>query len=316
MLKIKSVEVINEGFLGLTIEGDEYLPSKDKSSEFTIDTIKRTRYTILPFEIRNSFKKLIYFYLQITGHWLSPFNKFLNDDGSFLIGIESEDEATNTYFMLKKLWDSVKIKKFKIQENAFTIIGSIETIKKKPISITTPKITIDDEDIEFYGDAIQVIEDICKDINEFLNSNVLPTSKDERDMLSTVGSDRVKETLDTLSNEDVHKLALEHMDKIGAIVMIPDAMPEMVTQAINEANQEEEEEQDELPDTEERDTKNEYPATEEESFRPEPETVNTFGDSASQGDFKKAGADVAPVESPDPDAEFSGDQSQDSEFND
>lgn len=329
MIEIKEVELINDGYFGIKITGRELVNTADdvvKTADFLLDKVQRTRGGSISSDLRKNIGRLKYFYLSITGHWLPPFDKFLNRENSEYTlehPEEGESEGTmKTFFMLKKIWDQTKIKKFSVDENAFSITGSIEVVESKPVNITTPKITWDD-DLGFHADALSVLEDCVKSTIGHIESKALKAPKESRDMLSIYGNDKIKEKLDTMSDQEVQHEAIKVLDKAGYIILSMD--DEDHVRALEQARSDDDKEDDQAEEVPVRtgtidsdrvgndsdddfDQVPEPEQEEEDEFEKLQPDINkdAFPPPASQKDFRDVGVETAPAAPPDYEAEYSG----------
>jgi hypothetical protein len=212
-MKISKIKILDNGFGGVELEGIE--PVKAVQGYF-IDSVTRTRKGVLSKEIMDAIKKLTYFYLSITGHWLAPFDKYIDKDTYSLT--TGEEGVNNSYMLIKDIWDKTNINKITIQGASFSFSGTIETVERKPISISTPKITMED-DFGFFDDAISKIQELWELIAEFVESKAIASPERTREYIETHGSDKDKEEAVKMSDEEIMKKAAVLFDQKGIIFL-------------------------------------------------------------------------------------------------
>ena len=164
-MKVLKFKLLKGGDEGIKIDAKEYLPSGNVK---IVDDVSRTRKIMISDNLRAEIKKLKYFFLNLTGHWIGPYQKFYDKETYSLIDVQAD--AENAHILVKNLWNKTEITGAKATENeGFLITGTIETVEGKKMGFTTPWVTADD-DIGFFYDAMDVISQIATGIAEYVTN--------------------------------------------------------------------------------------------------------------------------------------------------
>ena len=73
-MNITKFKLINGGIAGIVVDAKESIPYRGHM--MIVDDVNRTRRIILPESIRRKVQEMKYFFLNITSHWIEPYNKF------------------------------------------------------------------------------------------------------------------------------------------------------------------------------------------------------------------------------------------------
>lgn len=210
MIDIKKFKLINHGKGGIEIIGKESMMLSSGVS--VIDDIKRTRRLILSDEIILEIQKLKYYFFNLTGHWMPPFNNYYDRHSHELKDMIYDDEGRikQGQEMLRNLWSRTTITGISFTNGGFVLTGEINTVENKKIVINTPFISADD-DIGFFSDAIEKLQEIIEEIVKFLSSKYLPEYKPS-DVLS-------KEEMEGVDEDRLAQMVLEKLADKGMIIL-------------------------------------------------------------------------------------------------
>ena len=221
-IKIDKFKLIAGGMGGMEIWRTEPVRKNDV---VTLDRVHRKRDVPIDKPLREKVQKLKYFYLLLTRHYMSPFDKYMDHENKSPLPIKDMDSIPQGQLLLKHLWNDTAITGVSMKDDGFVITGSIESLDGKKIGISTPYVTAED-DYAFYSEAIDFIHEISREINKYLYSNLLPLH-DAREKYM------LENDLKSLTKEDEDKLTEMLIDRLhekGAIVImgsdenIPDAL--------------------------------------------------------------------------------------------
>ena len=230
-MKLREITLVDQGFLGVVISGLD--PVKGEKHYF-LDDVVRERNSPVPEHILKKFKRLNYYYLNVTGHWIAVYDKFLSDDKDII----AVDEPNAAYMHLKSLWESTLVTKIKADASSFILAGQVERVEDKPVKIRTPKITPED-DLGFYADARDDIQALFHEILLWIDTKSLPSAETAKHYIQSRGNDKDQASLSSMDQEDIIKILTENLDKKGFIVMANAEDPEqMQTLGLSDGNEE------------------------------------------------------------------------------
>ena len=218
-MKLKKFSLINGGRGGIVIEADEYLASGNNHQ--IIDDVKRTRKLPLSYDLLTEVDGLKYYFLVLTGHWIDSYNKYYDSELKMPKPF-GDEEASKVHAILKSLWDRTTITGAAADYKGFTLKGTVSVIDKKPVKISTPKIT-DEDDFGFYEECLTVLDVIAEGVCGYIKEHQLSLD-DARQSLVIEGAD--DKTEDEITQEVIKKL-----EASGAIILLnedmaPDALEE------------------------------------------------------------------------------------------
>jgi hypothetical protein len=228
-MKLREITLVDQGFLGVVVSGLD--PVKGEKHYF-LDDLTRERRSPVPEHIMKKFKKLNYYFLNITGHWISVYDKYLNDKKE----IVSPEEATGAYMHFKSLWDSAVVTKIKADDSSFILAGQVERVEDKPVKIRTPKITAED-DLGFYADARDDIQSLFHDILLWIDTKSLPSADTAKHYIQSRGNDKDQASLSSMDQQEIIDTLIQSLDSKGFIVMM-NAADEDQVRAITENSSE------------------------------------------------------------------------------
>lgn len=216
-MKIMKFKLLNGGLDGIELEAKEYLAS----GKFQIvDDVKRTRRIMLSDELIDEVKKLKYFFLNLTGHWIPPFNAYYDTEAKRINPVG--DEPSKAHLLLKDLWNKVTVTGAKANGEGFLLTGKIEAVEGKQMGLTTVFVTSDD-DIGFFTEAMQVLDDVAVGISEYIRTQAIPIEEAKMKVPSKL--------IEGKTDDEIGQIAADYMMKKGAIIMMnggtePDQLPE------------------------------------------------------------------------------------------
>lgn len=179
MLKITKFKLIDLGEGGIHIEGQENVIISENYQ--VVDTITRTRKLIIPQAITDVVQQMKYYFLNCTGHWMSPFNAYYDMTNHMLLPNEEDENGVvkKGQLMLRDLWSKTSITGLSYREGGFVITGTIEAVEGKKTVINTPFIT-EEDDLSFYISAMDKMKLCVTDIIKYFSSpklNEIPPEK-------------------------------------------------------------------------------------------------------------------------------------------
>ena len=77
-MEIEKFKLVDNGSSGIEVWGQEYLRSTVNKRMSVIDLVHRRRRTAVSKDITQRINRLKYYFLNITGHWVKPYNKFFD----------------------------------------------------------------------------------------------------------------------------------------------------------------------------------------------------------------------------------------------
>jgi len=221
MLEITKFKLIDAGRGGIIIEGHE---SVLLSSHYhVIDEIKRKRKLVLSVPIMEEIQKLKYFFLNCTGHWVPPFNKYYDTLTNKALPLEpdAEGKIKPGQEMLKDILNKTEITGVSFSAGGFVITGTVEAVEGKKVTISTPHIT-EEDDLGFFQNAISCIEECVHMVVNTFSSNVLP-NVDPKTVLT-------EEEMQSLDMKELTNRVIEKLVDRNMIMLVkdegPDALPE------------------------------------------------------------------------------------------
>jgi hypothetical protein len=215
-MNISKFKLLDGGLSGVRIESIEKMPHENM---MFLDDVQRTRKVPLSDDLRGKIQNLKYFYLNLTSHWISPFNNYF-DLSEYKLGplVEKDGKMPQGQSLLHDIWNHTKITGVTIKNGGFVITGEIEVVDSKKIGIATPFIT-EEDDLSFYLDARKHIEDIMNDLSQALESRALPMPKDKQ-MAISFGEDN--EEAEEMDMDELEKRFIDRLMEKGAIIMMND----------------------------------------------------------------------------------------------
>lgn len=213
MMQISKFKLIDHGRGGIIIEGKESV--QIGASYAVVDTIKRERRLMLSEDIMCKINELKYYFYNLTGHWVSPYNNYYDAVNHRLHDIvpDKDGKIKPGQDMLRTLWSRTEITGISYKSGGFVITGEIEAVEGKKVVINTPYI-VEDDDIGFFHDAMDKIEECIRIIIAFITAKHLPEF-DPKKYLSD----------EEMNDKDVNELSRKVVDKLidkGLIVLVKD----------------------------------------------------------------------------------------------
>lgn len=280
-MDIIKFKLIAGGRGGIEVTAKEFLTS----GKFQIvDDVKRKRRIPLSDELINEVKKLKYYLLNLSSHWIPVYDQYFDKETYTLLPLELP-EPKRAQLVLKELWNKTEVTGAKSSIAGFLLTGKIETIKDKFMDIKTPFVD-EDDDFGFFEEAIEVLNKVSKGIGEYILTHKLSIESGAQDLPD--------EVLSSKNKDEIAALVEERFMARGAIIMMSDSneLPEhkddvILHQGKSNINGDSvksaeivEEKEDE---PENKNNEEEPPLLEEEftEFTPPVEKVNVFGKPAA-----------------------------------
>lgn len=216
-MKIMRFKLLNGGKDGIEIEAKEYLAS----GKFQIvDDVKRTRRIMLSDELLLEIRKLKYFFLNLTGHWIPPYTNYYDTESRTLLPIDAE--GGKAHRLLKDLWNKVVVTGAKANGEGFLLTGTIEVIEGKKMGVSTPFVTSDD-DLGFFTEAMEVLDKVARGIADYVHTQAIPIEEAKASVPAKL--------IEGKTDAEIGEIAAEYLMQKGAIVIMngsntPDELPE------------------------------------------------------------------------------------------
>ena len=212
-MKIDKFKLIAGGIEGIEVWRTE--PVK-KGNIVTLDQVHRIRRIQIDKSLREDIQGLKYFLLQLTRHWIPPFNNYF-DLGTMRPLPFPDSDVKGPHKILKSLWNDTMVTGVSVKVDGFVITGTIESVPDKKMGISTPFITSED-DIGFYFDAIEKIEHVADQINKYLYSRLLPIEEAREQYML----ENKKESMTEQEESDLIEKLIDKFQEKGAIVLMSD----------------------------------------------------------------------------------------------
>jgi hypothetical protein len=215
-MNISKFKLLEGGLSGVRIESIEKMPHENM---MFLDDVSRTRKVPLSDELRAKIQNLKYFYLNLTSHWIPPFNAYF-DLQEYKLGplVEKDGKQPQGQTLLHDIWNHTKITGVTIKNGGFVITGEIEVVDGKKIGIPTPFIT-EEDDLSFYLDARNKIELIMEDLAVALDSRALPMPKDKQ---MSIAFGEKPEEVEAMDMDELEQRFIDRLMEKGAIIMMND----------------------------------------------------------------------------------------------
>lgn len=214
-MQINSFKLIDDGYTGISVTAKESIAQGNLT---IIDEVTRTRKYPLPDDLRESIQKLKYFFLNLTGHWIEPYNKCFDLTNYDFQTIDGGSEPPKSYMLLKTLMNHTHITGISLKNAGFCITGAIETVEGKKIGLSTPFIT-EEDDVSFFIEATDKINHILDEVAGVLKSTkALPFDAHEVIVRKGIKS----ENLEGMTQEEMVDLVVHKLNDMGVVVMVND----------------------------------------------------------------------------------------------
>lgn len=223
-METEKFKLIDSGNNGIEVFGKEYRPSPKNPRIICVDNVSRKRRMPLNPEVTEQLKRLRYFFLNLTGHWVPPYNKHFDVNGLVPEQIEDGVQPSNTLLLLRSILNRTRVTGITLTENGFVMTGAIEVITGKVIGLATPLVT-EDDDVGFYGSAVNEINRTFDLVDKFVDAPEL-TVAEARKMLADAG---VKaEELEVQDEESIISDAIELLVSKSFIILSEEDTSHMV----------------------------------------------------------------------------------------
>lgn len=216
-MHIKKFKLIDGGRGGVQIQANEYLASGKMK---IVDKVDRERKIPLSDDLMDDVKKLKYFLLNLTNHWIPVYTKYYDSDSRTLLPVTSDD-PDKPHLIVKDLWSKTEITGAQASPDGFLLTGKMETVKGKYISLSTPKITHDD-DFSFFEECLTVLNTIADGITEYVMTYKIPLEIVEQELSLEFKEGKTEEELQTA--------AMKRLEERGAVILMPeDHVPDIIS---------------------------------------------------------------------------------------
>ncbi len=219
-MQIKKFKLINDGYDGIKVSYAEAIKIEKAA---TIDLIERTRSIPVSLTLKAKIAGLTYFFLNLTRHWVTPFNNYFNLTTYDLKPIDpGNKEMKKSEELLRNLWNDTTITGASINNGDIILTGKINTFGDKTMGLATPTICAED-DFGFYEELKTRLDEIGDDVADIMNQKKI--SIDAKQMMFSFpdAEDGKEMTADELAETILEKLS----DK-GVVIL--DAGPTQIPQ--------------------------------------------------------------------------------------
>lgn len=211
-MNVSKFSLINNGYIGIRVEAIEAV---EQGNVTMLDHVSRTRRYNVSKELKTKINGLKYFFLNLTHHWIAPFNKYF-DVGTYSVIQPESDSQGSGYMLLQTLMNHTEITGITVKNAGFCISGTIEVTEDKKIAMTTPFIT-EEDDVSFFLDAHDRIISIMQAVADEMTSNKAPAI-DAREIAKAIKM----HDIDKMNDEDVESNLIEKLQEKGFFVMHAD----------------------------------------------------------------------------------------------
>lgn len=191
----------------------ENIDVDDKVYHDEIHTFRREQ---VPVHILKAIERLKYFFLNITGYWISPYDGYMNMDT--LMPTPASENVKEGRKHLEALWDATHVTQVKFEHNSFTIMGLMEVIDGKPLALNPQKVTPDDG-LFFYEDARTAIQIIIKFLVDYFSTAAISTMDDYRKYLLEHSDASGKTEVAKYDDQQIFNRIVDKFHKEGMFVM-------------------------------------------------------------------------------------------------
>jgi hypothetical protein len=216
-MKLQKFKLIDGGIGGIKITCEEY--SRTRGDITIPDHVDRTRKVSMPMSFRKSVGRLKYYFLNLTGHWIEPFNKYYDLGTHKIADLPASGPVPMGHQLLITIMNKVSITGVVLTGGGFILTGTINSHGDKEIGIATQIVT-EDDDAGFYQEAMGIINNVFHEIGTYFKENMLPIDQ-PKEYLLTFG-DTNQEGFSNLSEKELTDKVLDELQKRGAIIMMSD----------------------------------------------------------------------------------------------
>jgi hypothetical protein len=211
-MQIKKFKLINDGYDGIKVS---YAEAIKVNKAAAIDVIDRTRNLPVPITLKAKIAGLTYFFLNLTRHWVAPFNKFFNLTTYDLNPIEPNSEMSQGEGILRALWNDTTITGASISNGDIILTGKINVFGDKVMGLSTATICAED-DFGFYEELKTRLDEIADDIGELMEQK--DVILDAKQMMFSFPD--VEEGEELTADELAEKM-LEKLSDKGVVILEP-----------------------------------------------------------------------------------------------
>ena len=221
-MKLEKFKLIDGGLGGIVVTGVEYTRTR---GDITIpDHVNRTRKVSMPISFRKSVGRLKYYFLNLTGHWIEPFNKYYDLGTHSIAVLPSQGPIPMGHQLLITIMNKITITGVVLTGGGFMITGTINSYGDKEIGLSSQIVT-EEDDAGFFQEAMGVINSIFHEVGTYFKDNMLPIDK-PKEYLIQFGETN-QEGFSNLSEKELTDKVLDELQKRGAIIMMSDEKDEL-----------------------------------------------------------------------------------------
>jgi len=214
-MQINSFKLLDDGFTGIQVTARESIAQGNLT---IIDEVTRTRKYPLPEDLKRAVQKLKYFFLNLTGHWIEPYNKCFDLEKYDFIKINEGVVPPKSFMLLQNLMNHTHITGISLKNSGFCITGAIETVEGKKMGLSTPFV-IEEDDVSFFIEASDKINHILDEIAGVLKSTKA-VEFDAHEVIIRKGLN--PENLEGMSKEEMVDLVVHKLNDMGVVVLVND----------------------------------------------------------------------------------------------
>lgn len=209
-MNVTKFSLISNGYIGIRVSAVEAV---ERENVTMLDHVVRERRYQIPKDLREKINGLKYFFLNLTGHWISPFNKYFDINSYTVTDPEPGKEPTGAYNLLHSLLNHTQITGVSTRNAGFCISGTIDITDDKKIAITTPFVT-EEDDVSFFVEAQEKIMGILES-TAIEMTTTKAVSIDAREVAKAIKM----HDADKMNEKEVTENVIEKLQQKGFFVM-------------------------------------------------------------------------------------------------
>jgi len=217
MKTIASFKLHKKGEEGIEISSEQLSKSLKQEAEnidkVYEDKVNTYRKNSVPAPIMDAISRLKYYFLNLTGHWISLYEPYFDKVTMKIKPLPNEPKKGHVY--LQTLWQSTDVTQGKFTENSLQIMGVLDIVDSKPLSINPPVVTAEDN-LEWYEDAKDQVRVIFDLLVNYFSTAPLQDIEDYRRYLLDRANEGQKQSIAAFTDEQIMNTVMDGLSKRGA----------------------------------------------------------------------------------------------------
>jgi hypothetical protein len=223
MIGISKVKFISGGKLGMEIE---MVRPTEKGGLIVNREVKEKVPLPMPKVLRAKMGMLKYYLLHVSRYWRKDWDQFLTDDKDMTDDpmVIRRDGAME----FASIWNDTEVNGFSTKGGGVIIMGSMEVVSDKRMSLTTPLIQ-EQDDPSMFGEILGIVDSIKEGIKNYYKSNDLSlTSSEVKEYLALMykGDEDANKVFDDNNDEQNIEEMARILQSKGHIVIPMDDVTE------------------------------------------------------------------------------------------